>query len=118
MVLKPASTSGPVRPTFTAATLVGLIREALCGLPDTRKGGNNQRYAIGDVGLSAFCYWPPKLTHLRPTILTRPRVGIKASRPVESQHFGLLGTLTEPPRLLRRPGVVSQAGMACSESGW
>jgi hypothetical protein len=50
MFLKPASTSGPVRPTFTAATLVGLIREARCGLPDTRKGGNNQRYAIGDAG--------------------------------------------------------------------
>ena len=54
MVLKPASTSGPVRPTFTAATLVGLIREALYGLPDIRKGGNHQRYAIGDAGLSAF----------------------------------------------------------------
>lgn len=33
---------------------MGLIREALCGPPDTRKGDNNQRYAIGDAGLSAF----------------------------------------------------------------
>jgi len=52
MVLKPAP--APVRPTFTAATLVGMIREVLCGLPDMRKGGNNQRYVIGDAGLSAF----------------------------------------------------------------
>ena len=52
MVLKPAP--APVRPTFTAATLVGMIRAALCGLPDRRKGGNNQRYAMGDAGLSAF----------------------------------------------------------------
>ena len=52
MVLKPPPT--PVRPAFTAATLVGLIRETLCGLPDKRKGGNNQRYAMGDAGLSAF----------------------------------------------------------------
>ena len=52
MVLKPPPT--PVRPAFTAATLVGLIRETLCGLPDKRKGGNNQCYAMGDAGLSAF----------------------------------------------------------------
>ena len=52
MVLKPAP--APVCPTFTAATLVGMIRAALCGLPDRRKGGNNQRYAMGDAGLSAF----------------------------------------------------------------
>ena len=52
MVLKPPP--APVRPTFTAATLVGLIRAALCGLPDRHKGGNNQRYAMGDAGLSAF----------------------------------------------------------------
>jgi hypothetical protein len=52
MVLKPPPT--PVRPAFTAATLVSLIREALWALPDKRKGGNNQRYAMGDAGLSAF----------------------------------------------------------------
>ena len=52
MVLKPPPT--PLRPTFTAAALVGMIRAALCSLPDRRKGGNNQRYAIGDAGLSAF----------------------------------------------------------------
>jgi hypothetical protein len=52
MVLKPPL--APVRPTFTAATLVGMIREALWSLPDRRKGGNNQRYVIGDAGLSAF----------------------------------------------------------------
>ena len=52
MVLKPPPT--PLRPTVTAAVLVGMIRAALCSLPDRRKGGNNQRYAMGDAGLSAF----------------------------------------------------------------
>lgn len=52
MVLKPApATAGP---SVTAATVVGMIREALWNLPDQRKGGNNQRYVIGDAALSAF----------------------------------------------------------------
>ena len=41
----------------------------------------------------------------------------------EKQHFSLLALmciygieLFEPPRVLRRPGIVSQVGMACSES--
>ena len=50
MVLKPKST--PVKWTIT--TLVATIREVLCGLPDARKGGNNQRYTMGDAGLGAF----------------------------------------------------------------
>jgi hypothetical protein len=50
MVLKPAPT--PVRPSFTAATLVGMISEVLCGLRDRRKGGNNQRYAVASVANS------------------------------------------------------------------
>jgi hypothetical protein len=33
---------------------VSSVRAALFGLPDHRKGGNNQRYAIGDAALSAF----------------------------------------------------------------
>ena len=34
--------------------LLSRIREVLFDLPDHRKGGNNQRYAIGDAALSAF----------------------------------------------------------------
>jgi ABC-type sugar transport system ATPase subunit len=50
LVLKPKST--PVK--WTVKTLVARVREALCALPDTRKGGNNQRYTMGDAGMSAF----------------------------------------------------------------
>ncbi len=50
MVLKPNST----RVKWTATTVVASIREALCALPDARKGGNNQRYAMGDGALGAF----------------------------------------------------------------
>ena len=50
MVLKPES----VAEKFTAARLVATIRRVLCSLPDARKGGNNQRYTMGDAGLSAF----------------------------------------------------------------
>jgi hypothetical protein len=57
MVLKPTPTATPTPtptpPVFTTE-LVASIREALFGLPDHRKGGNNQRYAIGDAALSAF----------------------------------------------------------------
>lgn len=50
MILKPKCT--PVNWTLT--TLVATIREAVCALPDARKGGHNQRYTIGDAGLGAF----------------------------------------------------------------
>ena len=57
MVLKPTptptATPTPTPPVF-ATELVASIREALFGLPDHRKGGNNQRYVIGDAALSAF----------------------------------------------------------------
>ena len=53
MVLKPTAPA-PAAPALSVAALVTAIREALCGLPDHRKGGNNQTYAIGDAGLSAF----------------------------------------------------------------
>lgn len=52
MVLKP--TAVPAPSLFSVAGVVSRIREALCGLPDHRKGGNNQSYVIGDAGLSAF----------------------------------------------------------------
>ena len=41
-------------PEFSPATLVARVREVLYALPDPRKGGNHQRYAIGDAGLSAL----------------------------------------------------------------
>lgn len=58
MILKPEPVPVPVsKPTperFGAATLVAAIRQALLDLPDARRGGNNQRYTMGDAGLSAF----------------------------------------------------------------
>lgn len=57
MVLKPAGPAPVCAPTptlLTTATLVGRMRDALFALPDHRKGGNNQTYAIGDAALSAF----------------------------------------------------------------
>jgi len=60
MVLKPAPVPAesvsvePVAEPFTTATLIAMIRRALCSLPDTRKGGNNLRDTMGDAGLSAF----------------------------------------------------------------
>lgn len=50
MVLKPESTSVQ----WTMTTLVATLRHALCALPDARKGGNNQRYTMGDAALGAF----------------------------------------------------------------
>ena len=50
MVLKPKFT--PVK--WTQTTLVGAIRAALCALPDGCKGGNDQRYTMGNAGLGAF----------------------------------------------------------------
>ena len=55
MVLKPAVAVSDLAPDiFSVAGLVQRMREALFGLPDHRKGGNNQSYEIGDAGLSAF----------------------------------------------------------------
>jgi hypothetical protein len=43
------------KPVFwNAATLVGEVREVFAGLSDTRKPGNNRRYEMEDVALSAF----------------------------------------------------------------
>jgi hypothetical protein len=50
LVLKPESTSVQ----WTMTTLVATLRHALCALPDARKGGNNQRYTMGDAALGAF----------------------------------------------------------------
>jgi hypothetical protein len=44
----------PPTPELSPATLVARVREVLYALPDARKGGNHQRYAMGDAGLSAF----------------------------------------------------------------
>lgn len=55
MVLKPDPVAAkPAAEPITAATLVATVRQALCALPDGRKGGNNQRYAMGDAALGAF----------------------------------------------------------------
>jgi hypothetical protein len=55
LVLKPAvARSDPAPDVFSVTGLVKRIREALFELPDHRKGGNNQSYAIGDAALSAF----------------------------------------------------------------
>jgi hypothetical protein len=50
----PQAYPDPLRPTFTAAAPVVLICGALCNLPERRKGGNSQRYAVGDAVRSAF----------------------------------------------------------------
>ncbi len=39
---------------WTVTRLVAAIREALCAMSDARKGGNNERYAVGDAVSSAF----------------------------------------------------------------
>ena len=41
-------------PPLTAGILVERIRDVFGHLPDVRKGGNNQRYTLGDAALSAF----------------------------------------------------------------
>ena len=41
-------------PLLTAGILVERIRDVFGHLPDVRKGGNNQRYTLGDAALSAF----------------------------------------------------------------
>jgi hypothetical protein len=46
------SSSKPV--SWNTATLVGEVREVFAGLLDTRKPGNNRRYEMEDVALSAF----------------------------------------------------------------
>lgn len=50
MVLKPK----PAPAKWAMTPLIARIRKALCALPDARKGGNNQRYTMGDAGLGAF----------------------------------------------------------------
>lgn len=54
MVLKPAISATSDTPEFSVSDVVTRIREALFSLPDTRRGGNHQRYVMGDPGLSAF----------------------------------------------------------------
>lgn len=54
MVLKPVASVAPAPSLDSVTGLVAGIREALFDLPDHRKGGNNQRYVIGDAALSAF----------------------------------------------------------------
>ena len=54
MVLKPAISATSDTPEFSVSDVVTRIREALFSLPDTRRGGNHQRYVMGDAGLSAF----------------------------------------------------------------
>jgi hypothetical protein len=54
MVLKPAISATPVIHEFSVSDVVTRIREALCSLPDPRRGGNHQRYVMGDAALSAF----------------------------------------------------------------
>lgn len=41
-------------PLLTTDVLIAQIRETFEQLPDVRKGGNNQRYAVADAALSAF----------------------------------------------------------------
>jgi|GEM_PF-6891940 hypothetical protein len=43
-----------MRLPWAMTPLVARIREALCALLDARKGGNNQRYTMGDAGVCAF----------------------------------------------------------------
>ncbi|WP_295401505.1 hypothetical protein [uncultured Thiocystis sp.] len=54
MVLKPVTPVAPTPSLFSVTGLVAGLREALFDLPDHRKGGNHQRYAIGDAAPSAF----------------------------------------------------------------
>jgi hypothetical protein len=54
MVLKPAvAQSDPGPDVFWVTGLVKRIRKVLFDLPEHRKGGNNQSYAIGDAALGA-----------------------------------------------------------------
>jgi hypothetical protein len=50
LVLKPK----PAPAKWAMKPLVAAICEALCALLDARKGGNNQRYTMGDAGVCAF----------------------------------------------------------------
>jgi hypothetical protein len=50
VALNPKST--PVK--WSKTTWVVTIPAALCALPDPRKGGHNQRYAVGDAATGAF----------------------------------------------------------------
>jgi hypothetical protein len=44
----------PAARASSATALVTRIREVLFSLPDHRRGGNNQAYAIGEAGLRAL----------------------------------------------------------------
>ena len=41
-------------PLFTAGVMIERICNTFRHLPDTRKGGNNQRYTMEDAALGAF----------------------------------------------------------------
>lgn len=47
MILKPVAPVAPTPSLYSVTGMVAGIRTALFDLPDHRKGGNNQRYAIG-----------------------------------------------------------------------
>lgn len=44
----------PKPPPFTATSLIERIRITFRGFPDSRRGGNHQKYVIEDAALSAF----------------------------------------------------------------
>jgi hypothetical protein len=48
------SCDAAARPPLTVDALVQAVRSTFRGLPDVRKGGNNQRYTKEDAGLAAF----------------------------------------------------------------
>jgi hypothetical protein len=48
------SCDAAARPPLTVDALVQAVRSTFRGLPDVRKGGNNQRYTLEDAALSAF----------------------------------------------------------------
>jgi hypothetical protein len=49
-----ATSAAAELPLLTTGVLIAQIRETFEQLPDVRKGGNNQRYAVADAALSAF----------------------------------------------------------------
>jgi hypothetical protein len=56
-------------PPLTVDTLVEGIRDTFRGLPDARKGGNNQRYTMEDAALSAFSVFFTKVDPENRTIV-------------------------------------------------
>ncbi len=49
-----ATSAAAELPLLTTGVLIAQIRATFEQLPDVRKGGNNQRYAVADAVLSAF----------------------------------------------------------------